>query len=65
MRIKRKAIRESRQREYEPCIICGYDLYTEQHHYKDGICTLCPGHHRMITFGEATVEYLIEEKKKK
>ena len=51
-------IKKNNKKIYEPCEICGFDLYTELHHDTDGKHILCPNHHTLITKNIKTLKDL-------
>jgi len=47
---------------YQPCVVCGYSETTDQHSENGRKYTLCPNHHCLITRNIKTLEELLKHK---
>jgi hypothetical protein len=51
-----------KNKQPDPCIICGFSETSDKHKEGDTLVTLCPNHHCLITRGIKTLEQLLQEK---
>lgn len=49
-------------REYPPCVICGFYMTTDMHEEGGEVYVLCPNHHALITRNIKTLKGLFMEK---